>query len=1072
MKSLLYYNYIIFTILIHSFLTQDALKISPDVPYQKAFEKIEQETSFSLDVTIPDNSSISYYLHFSTEPLNNQNQDLQQIIYSPTNTKPSMTNSDIYSFRFSRNANLVALAPKQTSKIYLTVKCFKYPCSFNFNAKLDKNGANLYLDETKNFYLYNTNSIGKEKFNKIKFNIPPGSKEKLFVTIINPGDIDGTFTTMYSINDKDNYRSEISKGSKINMGMIYVLEKDESISRYELEIESMENQFITISLKSSSLKTEGNINYIESEITPNTITKFSDLVSNGKKINECFKLNEEYVKNFLNNDKNNFVYASIDFLTLPFKAYLKYSNLEKEIENKNKELSLNVILSKEGNEYPQICFQQDNLTLSNNIFMLEVFHMYPAMENIDIYSPIYSGFLNKKILLSNSLGIYTHYSDIHFITKMSFYLKKIKGEPLMYFVECNNYPNCYNKIEELQNNPNNAFKARDFGNFQFYSKKYEKLTKDLSPNGPTQNLLYVYCPSNSEGYCEFQILMYSNSEEIILNANEEFNVVAEKDENLMFKFIIKKGDSFSRNYNFCFNTTIDDINFDTLEDINNAVISLEKYKNNMNCYRYEPDKELNNLNEKNIEIVFNIKAKKDINFILTNTNNNILIKNTGEIVNIKDFSFPYVLNYLIENENSDYLFNIYLNDKNHQGLNLLNVEIGATILNKTYVVEISNKGIINIPNGSIKGTFDPSTRTCSLLISKEYIKEFIKDNKEMAYYIHLVIINKGLMANDNKNIIGKIFLLQKGQNNEYTVDNNIFISDNITLENNNNKFNLYHLKLEQKEKLEIKFSSNYPINEQFLVYILDYTNNNIDINYIEKNKKSYKSTSIGQMYTFLYENKEINKPDILLAVISKLDKIKINLPVINYIFKYNTFSDEDEYNNRVKYEFNENYSLKKDNNKYIFEFDSIKKGGKILNNSEIYIRQIKDKKISEESFYTYAKIQNEYNLIQLDNITKEGNKTNIIVNNLEDNNYLYSIIIDNLDDNEKFVLSNNKNSPSGDNPQNDKNKSLILKIAIPIIVVVVIIIIVVIILCVRKNKGKEISKDVMKTSFEGKLINE
>ena len=94
------------------------------------------------------------------------------------------------------------------------------------------------------------------------------------------------------------------------------------------------------------------------------------------------------------------------------------------------------------------------------------------------------------------------------------------------------------------------------------------------------------------------------------------------------------------------------------------------------------------------------------------------------------------------------------------------------------------------------------------------------------------------------------------------------------------------------------------------------------------------------------------------------------------------------------------------------------------------------------------------------------------MNNLEDNNYLYSIIIDNLEDNEKFVLSNNKNSPSGDNPQNDKNKSLILKIAIPIIVVVVIIIIVVIILCVRKNKGKEISKDVMKTSFEGNLINE
>ena len=113
MKSLLFYNCILISILIQSFLTEDIPKITLDLPYQKAFEKIEQETYIQIDVSIPDNSSISYYLHFSTEPLQNQNQSLQQIIYSPNNTKPSMNNSEIYSFRYSRNANLIILAPNQ-----------------------------------------------------------------------------------------------------------------------------------------------------------------------------------------------------------------------------------------------------------------------------------------------------------------------------------------------------------------------------------------------------------------------------------------------------------------------------------------------------------------------------------------------------------------------------------------------------------------------------------------------------------------------------------------------------------------------------------------------------------------------------------------------------------------------------------------------------------------------------------------------------------------------------------------------------------------------------------------------
>ena len=194
----------------------------------------------------------------------------------------------IQKYIYSRNANLIALAPKETSKVYVEIKCFKYPCSFEFKAKLDKDAANLYLDETKNYYLFNTNSIGKEKFNKMIFNIPPISKEKkLMFTIINPGDTDGTYTTIYSITDSG--RTLLPKGSKMNMGMIYEFDYEEGILRYELEIESLENQVITISLKSSSFKTEGVVSYIESEITPNTVTKFSDFKISGKKLMNALK---------------------------------------------------------------------------------------------------------------------------------------------------------------------------------------------------------------------------------------------------------------------------------------------------------------------------------------------------------------------------------------------------------------------------------------------------------------------------------------------------------------------------------------------------------------------------------------------------------------------------------------------------------------------------------------------------------------------------------------------------------------------------------------------------------------
>ena len=1075
-KSILIY-YIITSFLFQSFLSIDEPTITPEEPYNKVYTNIASEQNLIMSVSLPDNNDNIYYLHFSTEPTSSQSQDLQQIIFSPEKDKPSTIDSDSYSFRFSRNANLMTLISNETSQIYLTIKCFKYPCSFKFKAELEINMLNLYLDEAYNFYSYSSNSFGKEKFNKIKFKIPTMQKEgnKLMIAIINPGDTDGSYVSLATYSQA---LVPSDKKYQIKMGVVYVIEEDKDFKHYELEIESLENQFITISIKACI---SGSNNYYESEITPNTIPKFSDLKPNGKKINECFKINQDYIKNFVDNKENSLLYASIDFFSSAIKAYLKYSGSEKPIENDNSKNSLNVILTKESNEYPQICFEQDDLNLIDNTYMLEISHMYPGMENIDIFYPIYSGFFIMKTLLKNTLGLYTHYSDVHFLKKISFYLKPLKGNPEMYFVQCDNYPNCYNKITDLQNNPTKAFKATNYGNFQVYSKKYETLTKDLSPYSPSQNLLYVYCPSDSEDFCQYQVLIYSDSEEIVLNRDEEFFVVAEKDEELMFRLSLKKGEEAPQKIDFCFNVTTDDIYFDKLEIFNNATISYIMDETGMNCYRYTPDKRFNNLNEKDIDIIFNIKALKDVNFVLKNNLICLETSEIGEMIDIPNFSFPYHTNFLILNSDSDLFFNLYLNYKNYQGLNLTKVEIGYTILNFTYVAEIPNKNV-KILEGSIIETLDQATRSCVIKISKEYIKEFIKDDNETQYYLHLVIVNNGINVNDNKNINAKMFLLEKGVNNEIVIDKNVFISDKLILENNN-IFNLYHIKMENSKKLEIKFSSNYPLDDEFLVYLLEYNNTNIDINYIEQNQKSYTNSSIGQIYTLLfdYNNSDPFRPDILLAVVSKLDKNNINLQTINYIFKYNIFSGDGEYNKRPKYECNENYNLIKEKDKYTIEFDSIKKNNKALKNNEIYIRQISDnEKILEESLETFAKIESENNLIKITKTEEKEDKTVITLNPLDTKNCSFSILIDNLQENEKFILSNkteiispehdtstpdDSGNTDGDKP-NDGDNSLVLKIVIPIVVVVALIAVILIILTIKKRKGRELNMQIMKTSFK------
>jgi cytoskeletal protein RodZ len=218
------------------------------------------------------------------------------------------------------------------------------------------------------------------------------------------------------------------------------------------------------------------------------------------------------------------------------------------------------------------------------------------------------------------------------------------------------------------------------------------------------------------------------------------------------------------------------------------------------------------------------------------------------------------------------------------------------------------------------------------------------------------------------------------------------------------------------------------------------------------------------------------------------------------MFKYELYKSKDEYNNKPKYDFNQNYTLTEENNKHVFEFDPIKKSGANLNNSEIFIRKVTlENKIANETFDTYAKIESKYEIIKGDKTDKDG-KIRITTNKITEPNCTFSILIDIPDENEKFVIFNlvekqpepdptsstepeptsstepeptsstepdptsstepepttttepDPSSSSETDPKQSGDKSLVIKIAVPIACVVFVIIVVVVIIMIRKRR--------------------
>jgi hypothetical protein len=176
----------------------------------------------------------------------------------------------------------------------------EYPCKFYFTAKIEKDYANLNYD---NLDTYSYFMMG-ELLTTMEFKIPAlntseGNKNALTIGISNPTDIDYIQLYLVKNNGTENKKLIEADVFKTNMEIIlFVMEEFEKVNEtdyYVLEIDSLENQFVSISIKNSSYDDSYNITKelkFESEkLKPNSGPKYSCL--NYEKINETINYHED-----------------------------------------------------------------------------------------------------------------------------------------------------------------------------------------------------------------------------------------------------------------------------------------------------------------------------------------------------------------------------------------------------------------------------------------------------------------------------------------------------------------------------------------------------------------------------------------------------------------------------------------------------------------------------------------------------------------------------------------------------------------------------------------------------------
>ena len=578
--------------------------------------KIDSSPSYlTININNYDQISDNQYLHISTTSNNKKLSPL--IISSLTQMHPSIQNADLYSTQKVGDAHLILPKSLLNEVIYLSTQCNVSPCEFTINLEVVKNHV---LNPGQIFSYFHK---GNEK-RFMSFKIPSQAEEYEGSSML-PGpvhilNIAISYSNSNSVQtelnlklaNKDNL-IELDENYSMERGVIYSFIEEKLISSkdgysgnndnyYILNVVSENEQYITISVNSKEYWDNIPFNYI----IPNeggiiSYLKYDLLVD------ECYIISE------LEDYSNSLVFATINFYSKPLNYYIMKNGIKGETITP-KQNSVNVIFEKdENNLYNRLCFILGN---QNDVgaFKIEISETNDKLKKKNIYDPLKTGSIYKKMLHKKGLTYYTHNPVNRTYTQMNFNLKVLKGRVEMFVVRCETFPDCdytYEQLlEESKNIGNNkVIKPHIINDMYSYSDYVKNEEKDLSPFNYKQNLMFVYCSEESKtDYCQYEISFFTEKDKILLLNNDKFYQYMLENENDVYQIHIPKlSDNFTKVVVVLYTFT-GDASYEDLTNKGDVEINVSNdFIGGKEVYEYTPSTSFS-INEKDLNIEFNIKA--------------------------------------------------------------------------------------------------------------------------------------------------------------------------------------------------------------------------------------------------------------------------------------------------------------------------------------------------------------------------------------------------------------------------------------------------------------------------------
>ena len=776
----------------------------------KYFENIT--SIIYMTINIENYSEISEeYFHIMTNSSEKNISPL--IISSKNNSHPYINNSDIYSTQKLGNANLILPKEFLNNKIFLSIECSIYPCSFYINFSLEV------------FALLNSNQIFSYF---IKENIEMNMKFKISSQL----NMDNGLSHIYDIGisfsnellvETDLYFNNTKINKKIiEKGNIYSFLEENIIKDYNesqdnyyiLEIKSKEEQYISISISSKIF--DNNYNIYTKEIIPNEGELYSYLNKDTIK-QECYKINQDLIDN-----NNSLIYASIIFYSEPINYYFINNNKEKSKIYTPLQNSINIIFPKEDDIFQTLCF---NIEKENDegIYKIDISDTKDNLNKMNINSPLMTGIIYKKILSINDITYFTFNPFLRNFTQMNFNLKVIKGNVKMLLFSCNFFPYCKYTYEELIQNIR-TIKPHIINNMYSYSEYFNQDDKCLSPFGHEQNLMYVYCSNETmDELCQFEISFFSDKDKILLLNNDKFYQYMLKDEIDLYKINIPNYDNIYK-IRIILYTFTGETKYEILNNDSNKYNIQHDFIGGMDIYEYNilNNNSINNI-EFNINAIINsyyeieYKIIKNLNTTSIDIENLIYFDEKYSLIS-SDITYKDLIKYSYNNNDTEKNKKYYI-FKNSKKLEKKSYFVQIFSLNCELEIKRDEKIISESGN-----VYQDIINYNEEYYNNEYYIYETKINKAENYgeqeYENCVIYISGEPIN-NDNSIEKIYysnkiLLTENDPHDIILTKEIkfynYLYPYLGNSSDINAFNLIHIKFDSKMSIKVKILFDEDIN--------------------------------------------------------------------------------------------------------------------------------------------------------------------------------------------------------------------------------------------------------------------